>query len=128
MNLYSLAFQAVAPLWETVQINRRPQTIVNTGRGAIGPIMTYTAQAVVVAKTPDDLERGPDYQIMQRTIQVDTSFALQGPASGFQPDEVIWHGTTFIVTSIEDFSKFGVGFVSAICRSVIATDVPPMLS
>jgi hypothetical protein len=79
-----------------------------------------------VDQAPNDLDRGADYQIARNSIEVTTSFPLQGPAPGYQPDQVIWHGDTYVVTSVLDYSKAGRGVVTALCQSIELIDGPPM--
>jgi hypothetical protein len=55
---------------------------------------------------------------------------LQGPAldaqgNQTQPDHVLWHGSTFVIRLLEDYSGYGRG-VHAIAESVQAVDPPPL--
>lgn len=90
--------------------------------------------AVVTATGPDDLQRLPDYALMQKSISVYCpEFRLQGPVQDpqtglgrTQPDEIHWHGSTFVVHSMQDYSGYGRGFTSAIAISIDAVDGPPI--
>jgi hypothetical protein len=127
MNIFSSAYGAVIGiLSEPITVQRRPETRDDSGVVRIGPITTYQARAVVVDQPPNDLVRESDYQIALNSILVTTSFPLQGPTPGYQPDHVIWHGTTYIVTNVLDYSQNGRGFVTALCQSIEKVDGPPM--
>jgi hypothetical protein len=43
-----------------------------------------------------------------------------------QPDEILWHGSTFVVHSMQDYSGYGRGFTSAIAISIDSVDAPPI--
>jgi hypothetical protein len=71
---------------------------------------------------------------MSKSITIySPSFRLQGPVidkvTGNQtthPDEVDWHGSTFVVRHMEDYSGYGRGFTMAIAESIQAVDGPPI--
>ncbi len=95
---------------------------------------SYYNVAAVVAAVTADLERLPDYQFMSQLIMIySPSFRLQGPiidkVSGNQtthPDEIDWHGSTFVIRHEEDYSGYGRGFMMAIAESIVALDGLPM--
>ncbi len=115
-------------LADTFTVLRRTQTISTGGIASTSPILTLPAIGVVAAATPDDLIRGDATQLMSKSITVDTIFALQGPAPGYQPDVVVWHGDNYVVTHIDDYSNFGAGFVHALCQSIDSIDQGPQPS
>jgi hypothetical protein len=116
--------------WDDITVTRRSTTISQYGR--VATINTqFTMQAVVTAASPDDLSRVPDYQLMHKTISIYSITRLQGPAddgSGNQtmPDLVLWHGSTYVVRMVDDYSGYGRGFIHAVCEGVQAVDPAPM--
>jgi hypothetical protein len=97
----------------------------------------YQVNAVVTATGPDDLQRIPEYEMMNKSISVYCpDFRLQGPVrpnagtvaqlNQTQPDEIIWHDSTFVVHSAQDYSGYGRGFTSAIAISIDSVDAPPL--
>jgi galactose-6-phosphate isomerase len=110
---------------ETLTITRRPFTMVK-GIATVTPTTISPAPVGVVYSISGDLIRqGADQQNLPNTIIVHTPFRLRGPAQGFLPDIVVWNGDNFAVTSVDNFSHFGSGFVSAICTSQDSVDNPP---
>lgn len=118
--------------WDQITVLRRVQGLSQTGRVQI-TTTTFTMQAVVVAASPNDLQRVPDYQHMGKAISVySITPRLQGPAidtAGVQtqPDHIVWHGSTFVVKLLEDYSGYGRGFTHVVAESVHTPD-PPILS
>ena len=112
-------------LSDDIVVFRRSETIGDNGRSVIAVSETFATWGVVVPGAPDDLERGSDKQFMRKTLSITTPFRLQGPADGFQPDIVSWHGDSFIVTNVSDYTGFAGGFVVATVQSVDFIDQPP---
>lgn len=104
---------------------RRPSPVNTDGRARPYVAAAYQAYGIVHVIGPSSLERRPDEQHAQKTIQVITPFRLQGPTEGFQPDLVIWHGDTYIVNSVEDYSNLGPGWVLAVAGSWDSVEAPP---
>jgi hypothetical protein len=118
---------------DLITVYRITQTIDKNGRVVRFRRAITNVQAVVTATSPDDLQRLPDYEMMNKSISVYCpAFRLQGPVRSdngvlqTQPDEIYWHGSTFVVHSMQDFSGFGRGFTSAIAVSLDAVDAPPI--
>jgi len=94
--------------------------------------------AVVTATGPDDLQRIPEYEMMNKSISVyfPEGIRIQGPVrrdmptTGLldqtQPDELLWHGSTFVVHSVQDYTGYGRGFSSCIAISIDSVDAPPL--
>jgi hypothetical protein len=55
----------------------------------------------------------------------DGSAVLQGPSDTTLPDEIIWHGSRFIVRTVDDYSGYGRGFINVTAVSIEAVDPPP---
>jgi hypothetical protein len=117
--------------WDVITVMRRRQVVNQFGR-AQWVRTCFSMQAVVVSASPNDLQRVPNYQQQGKAISIySISPRLQGPAVNtatgqqFQPDMIIWHGSTFVVRLLEDYSAYGQGFVHTIAESIIAVDPPP---
>ena len=111
---------------DTFTIIRRVQIITQFGR-----VQTvekrFTGIGVVVATSPNDLQRVPEMQYMNKSITIYTEWKLQGPAPGMQPDEIIWHGSQYLVRSLDDYSGYGRGFITVICLSIDSVDPAPYM-
>lgn len=103
---------------------RRTQQVSQFGRNVVNET-SFVAQGVVTASSPDDLQRLPESQYMNKSITIYTQERMQGPSAGYQPDEVLWHGSRYLVNAVDDYSGYGRGFVMVICGSVDAVDPPP---
>lgn len=126
LNLYSMAFSTLSPLQETVTVIRKTQIVTKQGLAVEVPESIFTIRASVVAKPPDELQRVPEYQNVNRAIEVSTNTPLIAGTPGHDADIVVWHGDQFVVSSLDDYSKNGRGFVTALCISIDATNQPPM--
>jgi hypothetical protein len=113
---------------------RRENTIGNDGVGTVTPTSYCNVVGVVTAAGNQALQRLPESQLMGKTVSVVTTFRLRGattdPVTGlqYQPDLVVWpiqNGTTFVVADLQDWSRFGAGFVEATCSSIGWSDPPP---
>lgn len=119
-----------ADFMDTISVIRRQQTVSSKGRAGTTdgtPVSTY---AVVCPASGSELDRIPDYDISKKYISVVTQYRLQlaSTAAGgatYKNDVVQWAGTYFEVITLDDASRFGQGFVEAICASIDYQDAPP---
>jgi len=127
--------EAFDPLFmDTCTVYRILETIGQNGRVFRTSTPNYGVQAVIVPSSPQDRQRLPDYQLMQKSITLYSySFRFQGPAidpvtgtKTTHPDEIDWHGSRFVVRHLEDYSGYGQGFVMAIAESIQAIDGAPI--
>lgn len=123
-----------ASFLDYVDVDRISEVVDQWGRTVRYKQRIANVAAVITATGPDDLQRMPDYEMMNRSISIYCpEFRLQGPvrdpSTGLgrtQPDEITWHGSTFVVHSVQDHSGYGRGFTSAIAISIDAVDGPPL--
>ncbi len=117
---------------EPFTIQRRTESFGLNGRVVIAN-SSIPARGVIVAASPDELDRLESYQITGRAIKITASIPLQGEVQGFQPDVIIWRGTNYIVKTIDYFVQYGKGFYEALATSMDKNDVafasvlPPQL-
>lgn len=112
-------------LADRVTVNRRAESISNSGRASVTPQVFSNVVGVVTMASPNDLQRLPDDQRTGRNISFITKFKLRGTAPGFQPDTIVWLGDEFVVKVVEPYTRFGAGFVQAIAGSMNFQDAPP---
>ena len=125
MPMLDVSFLTVDPmLADTFNVARRTEVVGADGRPAITSVTTTGVLGVVTQEDPSKLTRSDDSQIADRCISVVTQFALRGVTSGFQPDLIIWNGTTYLVNSVKPYSRFGAGMYEALAGSMTAADVP----
>lgn len=113
---------------DTFVVIRRVETVNQNGRVETTE-QRWTVDGVITATGPDDLQRLPELQYMNKAITIYTRWKLQGPSPGYQPDFVLWHGSYFIVQTLDDYSGYinEQGFVTANCMSINALDPPPFM-
>jgi galactose-6-phosphate isomerase len=103
---------------------RRPEVISQSGRSVTTQV-TATAYGTVYPTGDNSLVRQADYELGRKTLTCVTPYRLQQAAPGYQPDVVLYRGNQFVVSSVEDFSQYGAGFVAAQLSSISAIDAPP---
>lgn len=106
-------------------VQRRVQTINQNGRNVPGTKEYVYVYGVVGPTSPSDLDRTPDLQTMPKTISVVTKFSLQGPSPDYNPDLIVWAGDTYVVRNIEDWSRYGRGYIRAVAGSIDSQNLPP---
>lgn len=113
---------------DDIVVNRIDEAIDVHGRVIRTSTQTAT-QAVVLPTSPDDLQRLPEEEYTLKSIALYSPFRFQSVAdpgtANQQPDEVLWHGSTYVVRVVDDYSHYGRGFVHAIAVSIDAVDPPP---
>lgn len=131
MPIHDVSEAFDATFWDTIMVIRRRQFVDQYGRVSVTN-QQFTMLAVVVAASPNDLQRVPNYQQMGKAISIySISPRLQGPALMYgsgeetQPDQIVWHGSLYVVKLLEDFSGYGRGFIHTIAESVQAVDPAP---
>ena len=111
-------------LADSFSITRRQETVGSDGRPAISPVTFGNLLGVITQEDPSELDRDVGSQLTERNISVVTQFAIRGEVFGYQPDLLIWNGTTYLITSVKPYSRFGAGFYEATAKSMTAVDVP----
>lgn len=114
---------------DTFSVTRRVQTVNNYGEAATASTVTPGVTGSVWPSQPNERRLLPDLTVTDKTITIITSFALYGEAqvagTEYSPDIVTWHGDSFLVRNVEDWSAYGAtGFVQAICSSIDVVDAP----
>jgi hypothetical protein len=113
---------------DNITVVRRAIVVDQYGRGQITDT-PHAALAVIGAASPDDLRRLPEAEMQEKTIGVWTPFRLQGAAmdamgNQMHPDQIQWHGDTYIVRVLDDWSGYGRGFVYAVATVITALPAP----
>lgn len=98
---------------------RRQETISNKGRSVV-TLTPISVKGVITTPGPNALFREPEQQTMGHAILVVTKFRLRGPSKSggqsFQPDIVLFNGNHYVVTHLNEYSRYGAGFVEAQCE------------
>ena len=116
---------------EELTIYRRQEIVSNKGRATTTPVLIVPAPWGVVEPQEDSpLERKEDFQDLPQLIEVHTQYRLRsasetGALVEYQPDTIIWNETTFLVMRVINWSKYGRGYIRALCAATQAMDLPP---
>ena len=110
-------------LTDPVVVIRRKEVVTAKGRATTENIQ-YPIMAVVTSNNPNDLNRqDPDLETASRTISVITNFKVRGQTEGYLPDIVFWRGDNFVVSYIDLYPQFGIGFYQVVCTSMDRNDM-----
>jgi hypothetical protein len=114
---------------ETFTVLRRRQVVNGHGNVAI---VTTVIPDVIGSITPtgdQSIVRAEAYQTQANTIKVITPFLLRGISkeggNSFLPDVVVWSGVNYEVKSLNDWARYGSGFMEAECVSIDLEDEAP---
>lgn len=113
---------------EPLLITRQNVTVGNNGRATVTQeVITPKPYGVVTSEADDDVIVGEDALLRPNMIRVTTKFRIQGPSKEGERDGdiVTWNGDPYIVMKIDNFSKWGAGFMTAVCQSMSSVDNPP---
>jgi UDP-N-acetylglucosamine 2-epimerase len=108
---------------------RRAQQVSDHGRVSVVVTPFNNVHGIVTPSlSVKDLQRMTDAQIQSKALAIVTRFALRGEAEvlgqEFQPDLILWHGNTFLVVFVEDYSNYAAGFVRAVAVMMDIQVVP----
>ena len=96
----------------------RSQRTVNAQGLTVDTPGQYYAVGSVQPSPGRDLEQLPEGERTGSFVTIVTTFRLFPLTATTAPDQVIWQGKSYRVQHVEDWSNFGQGFVSAICRLI----------
>jgi hypothetical protein len=108
---------------DSFEIMRRPESISQYGRSVTTQVIA-TAAGTIYPTGDNSLVRQSDFEMSRKTLTCVTTYRLQQAAPGFQPDLVLYRGNTYVVSSVEDYSQYGAGFIVAQLSSILAIDQP----
>ena len=108
-------------------IVRRVETVGSTGRSTTTNTTTNNICGVIDMYSDRELirEQFPEMQYATNVISVICKKKLQTAVTGYQPDNVIWRGDTYVVQKCSPYPQFGSGFYQAVCSSIDLTDASP---
>jgi hypothetical protein len=117
----------VDPLLSTTfDVIRRQETVDAMGRAVITETL-YEGQQGIITWERGTIQRMPDGTLAQQVLNVVTPFSLRDASVGWQADQIIWGGETYLVTMLKPNRHFGRGFTRAVAMTTRATDDPPVM-
>lgn len=94
---------------------RQPQTVNQSGIAVNAPPLNLKFRGVVTAVSGYELQRDPEGELITGTISVITRFRLRDGKAGDSADIVQIGTRSYTVTNVQDYSRFGRGFIQATC-------------
>ena len=109
---------------------RRIQSVNQYGEVSV---TADTFEHVIGAVYPtgsNSLTKEAAFQTQAKAITVVTKFRLRGASQDmygtqYQPDIVEWDGDQYEVKVVNDYSRYGGGFIEAECINIAKVDIPP---
>jgi|KBSMisStandDraft_5_1062788.scaffolds.fasta_scaffold218774_4 hypothetical protein len=103
---------------------RRPETLDHHGRSATSQVVA-SARGTIYPTGDNSLVRMADFEAGRKTLTIVTTYRLQQASPGHQPDLILYRGTEYVISRVEDYSQYGAGFIVAEASSILATPSPP---
>lgn len=100
---------------DVLEVKRTVQTVTEKGRSDVSE-QTISIIGVVTSDRGDILDRLPDMRRVAGTIIVHTQFKLIASDGDIDADTITWAGKDYTVTDVNDYSRYGAGFVCAKCE------------
>ena len=116
---------------DTFQVVRRKEVVNLQGRSTIIQSL-FNATGTVDSASPNDLQRLGDYQFDDDAISIVTRTRLfdearqieSGAEASYQPDLIFWAGAYYIIKALDNYTRFGIGWVQAICVETTYVSTP----
>jgi hypothetical protein len=114
---------------DTFDVIRRKQVTNDFGEADNGSTVFSAVTGVVDAGDDNKIAIHTDEQHFGKTISVVTKFRLRGVSkvgsAEYAPDLILWNGDYFKVIVVEDYSRYGLGWIQAQCTSEDFVDQAP---
>lgn len=110
---------------DTFIVTQSIQTVSSGGMASNALTVLTNVSGVVTANDNIDLMKMPDGELLAGSITVITKFRLTNGSGTRDADIVTWNGRTYQVKTVGDWSRFGAGFIEAVC---VLNVVSPELS
>ena len=114
---------------DTFSIKRRRQVVNEYGETAMVETTLTGLTGIITMGGDNSLNRGEDEEHQGKTMSIVTQVRLRGASKvstdQYLPDLILWHGSEFLVNTVEDYTAFGSGWVQAEATSQTAVDGAP---
>ncbi len=101
---------------DTFMVKRFTQTVDNDGYAQTTMETFPNVIGTVTQNSGVNLKRLADGQMTTNVITIHTKFRLTSSEEEFDADIVTWAGSDYTVVSVHDWSRFGNGFIMALCE------------
>lgn len=105
---------------DTFDVIRRAEVVGANGLPTLTPTTTAGVRGAVYPAGDNSLVRDEAYSTQNEAIEVVTQYRLRGASKDiggvkYQPDLILWAGAYYIVKDVNDYTRYGRGFVKADC-------------
>lgn len=121
-----------ASFWDEFALHRRVETVGNDGFATTEDNATRPYYGVIAAASPNDLQRLPEADVALKSITIVTKTRLQlasrndaDPTKTIKADVVEWAGDFYQVVHVDDYSRYGAGFIWALAQAIDYQIAPP---
>ena|SRR5258706_16462917 len=101
---------------DTITVTRRSETVGNDGMAVIQEDVSQGITAIVTPGLGTKLQNLADMTRDEGFLTVHTEFRLSNGKPTGKADVVTWDCADYVVLNVKDFSRYGAGFVTAICQ------------
>lgn len=115
MALLDVTGVLLDPAFADRLVCERNKQVVGDDGIAVNTAQTLKFSGVVTSDNGDILERIATGERIKGSITVHTRFILNDGSAGYTADVVQWRGRRYTVSSVNDYSHFGRGFIAASC-------------
>lgn len=102
---------------DEIEVIRSKEDIGDNGRSQ-PQVTTFKARAVVTQKGERPFVLEPDSTRQPHAIIVHLRTKLYGVVVDYKPDVVLYQGNRYVVTSVDNWSRYGQGFYAASCEII----------
>ena len=93
----------------------RNAQVVSSGGIATNIAQTFDFLGVVTSDRGKELARLAAGSHITGSILINTEFRLTNGRDGIAADVVTWNGARYTVVTVDDYSRYGAGFICASC-------------
>lgn len=98
---------------DTITVKRSTATVGANGRSTFAEVVTPDVVAVVTSADGENLSREPDGRMAVGGIMIHTKFRLVPGDGAIEADVIVWNGKEYTIDVVNDYSRYGDGFISA---------------
>jgi hypothetical protein len=103
-----------------ILVERNAVAVDDGGMASLG-VTNYTISGVVCSASGSSLMRVPEGERNTDFISLHTKFRLISGEDGNTADVITYMGKRWTVYSINDYTRYGTGFVQALCQLIPMT-------
>jgi len=100
---------------DVFSVTRASQTMTTGGMAEDTSTVVSPVYGVVEAPNDSNLAKFPEGESLHGSIVIHTTFRLTAGQGSSDFDIVTWNGRTYQVVDVSDWSRYGQGYIEAVC-------------